>query len=830
MSVFRAKRLYCVHVVKYIVRLLFLFLYTVFLFCACDTPVKTQNLGDSTKRSSVGSEHKTVSDDTAIQISDQYFENVYKFQRFNSNTGESVTLYSYQTFADGELTAFCYFPDASDPVRAVYSIEDGTLLRWDTYTSTARGNFNCITDDGHILCAGWDENHKEDGFRIHLCDSDGNVHSRTPKQYSMGNNAIYSDVKAFGEDCYLYYTDKYEMYIFRSLEETPLFVDLPCLVRTIVRMDENTLLLYGAEDYLLNPRFYCLDITTGEYEEYCYSETVQQPKDLFLNPKELLYHNGEFYAHCKDGIYVYRDGAPQLLVNWEESYLDGDAIELCDVLSDDCFVIRYQNDMEQIYDDGLLFRTEERRAKPREVVNLAIVGLDEAHRDLIHTASLQFNRNNEDYIIKLRDYSDEAEKTIPYSGFQNSAKRSAEIAEKAQAAFEADLLSGVPYDGYFLPQTPPVRDQLSEKGLLSDLSGYLEEDALLGCMETAYTTRDGSILALPFFMRLSTLVTSQFVLPTTTRLTRDVLYDMAEAIGDGEALFDTDVYENIKTVGQYDFIDEKAKSCSFDSPEFTEYLDFLSRVKAGAYTDESLELMHRETIANLYSIEQYFTLPSIDALDQIGQNRVKLVAFDLYSVDALAALLLRFKGQKINYCGYPTDSGTAVILSTDALFSMSSSAGCPTGAAVFMQYLLSDEIQTSGKVKNFGLPVSRSALQKVFPKGFLYYRMGYAAMSSINDHWHTSHPDYVPIGYSLEDHIRDETWQKNNHMFTSVFVQKEDCDLFIRFLDRATVKTSSDAALREILDEEISYAESGARSAAQTGEVLQSRVFIYLNE
>ena len=76
----------------------------------------------------------------------------------------------------------------------------------------------------------------------------------------------------------------------------------------------------------------------------------------------------------------------------------------------------------------------------------------------------------------------------------------------------------------------------------------------------------------------------------------------------------------------------------------------------------------------------------------------------------------------------------------------------------------------------------------------------------------------------------DELNLDGNNVFDVIKLTDEDRDLFIRFLDRAVVRTAADDTLRSIIDEEMSYVESGVRSPAEAGKILQSRVGIYLAE
>ena len=751
-------------------------------------------------------------------ISEFYYENVYRFHRMENAENEDVTSFTRKNL-NGNLTAINYSDAKAGRSLMTYSVT-GELLGEEALPLSLKANTFAITDDGNIaaaVSAGYGY------FNFVLFDMEGNILASSGEYF--GTFGTSDGMAAFGSDCILYYSG-YTALLFHDLTQPPMELDLPCMPQKIFRLSDDTLLIYGKIDYVLSGEYFLLDTNTGECSEYRYSDTVKDPAELFTDARDTCYGNGEFYANCKDGLYVYRDGAPVLLVNWSESDMDGSAITVEEVFSDDAFLVSRYDELEYQTDFGFLTRTEERRTKPREIVRLAAVGLDNTHRDLIYAAALQFNRENDDYKIILTDYETQAEETVT-SGWTTYEEKQAVIAEAAQNAFEADLLAGVTYDGYFLPEVSENRELLSDKGLLCDLSGYLSEGQLLGCIETAYTT-DGGIIALPFFMKLTTLITTQNTLPSTTRLTREVLYDLAAGLDDDETLFVEDVYDTLKTVGQYDFIDFDAKTCSFDTGEFAQWLDFLLDVRAGMYTDVSLEVIHGENEDLLGW--QTFAMTSLDANRITEQNRVKFTEFTFSSVDSVAAMLLCFKGQRINYCGYPSDDGTTVLLSSDAMFSMSKTAPSPDGAAAFMQYLLSDEIQTCKRMDRFGLPVSRTAMERVFPMGYIYYKVG--ALNSVlteND-WMTYHPDAFGLSFLYSGDSMSAENQLRNGVVTSVYTRTDDRDLFLRFLDRATVKTAADATLATILDEEISYAEAGVRDSHETGRILQSRVNIYINE
>lgn len=98
------------------------------------------------------------------------------------------------------------------------------------------------------------------------------------------------------------------------------------------------------------------------------------------------------------------------------------------------------------------------------------------------------------------------------------------------------------------------------------------------------------------------------------------------------------------------------------------------------------------------------------------------------------------------------------------------------------------------------------------------------------DPWFRQNPDAFRLLCILRDEKMDDGNIDANGVFDVVQFTDEDRDLFLRFLDRAVMRTSADAKLQEILSEELSYVESGIRSPAEAAAILQSRVSIYLAE
>ncbi len=761
---------------------------------------------------SASSTEETISyqsNETILDEDEATYVNVYKLHDIDEIIGHA-RLY------EDEFRVVTKAADGPPQIR-IYD-RNAELLRSELLQVTDWMHVN-FTDDKKLINI---KRGPQYGWKVvGIYESDGTCVAESPKVREIKAQTVKTGINAFGDDIF-YYGD-YTLHFFDTIETAPVEYEMPCLVSRITPYENGTYLLYGQRGEVLDSerRLYLFDPAAGTFEEFRYPGTDCTPKELFPDALDVFYQNGTLYANCKTGIYVYRDGVPTELINWEESFLDASGMELMEILSDSCFYVDSFNFMDRDMRRQFLKPTPERFTKPREIVRIATIGLDIKHRELLNASVLQFNTGNRQYKVELTDYEDGA-------SYYLSIKKAEAEKERIQGLFEADLLAGITYDAYFFPQTSENRVLLADKGLLSDLTPYIGEDQIHGCVKSAYTI-NGEMIAMPFFLRLSTLTTSEDTLPAQTQLTYDILRDIAQNLADDETLFATELYENLKLTGVYDFLDEDAKTSSFDSPAFTEFLEFLLQIKDGQYTDTSMEIVHDFSFGTSFTgapgIDYHaFVLLSRKALDNKQQERIRFAECHLNSMESLAMMLLLYDGREINYCGYPSEQGPTVVLSSDAVYSISTTAASPDGAAAFMQYWLSEEVQTSSAATHFGLPVSKAAMEKQFPIGTIVYKSGIKNGKVVPFDWLEMYPKSYQICHDVNPS------PTNAHGFATIITDTEDRARFMDFLDRATIRTTADATLGAIIDEEISFAEGGARSAAETGKILQSRVSIYINE
>ena len=731
------------------------------------------------------------------------------FDRFPSYTGISDA----QSWAQvrGDAMYFCMDSGNQNAV-AVYDLS-GTYERSVRYDSPVSVNamFTYLSQSKCYLTAEICMSSDSDGYRLLKTDASGTVLAESAlisrsDSVSSSVGEVYSIDGAWAltrfwmEPEVFWMVDETLSLLGPFTAESPVVGGFSSADGTLILVCENNACYrFSPEDASITPI------------------TLQCDTDAWRRAETVLYACGEdgtfeTYLIDRTGITVQRGGEEILLCDFARSYFDISQVSFVSPLPEDRFLVWYSEPLTGNVIPAILAPTEDDARPMRKTVRLATVGLGSDRRNTVTAAVTYFNRTDHSFVIEHVDY-DTIGGTV----------------EQREARLTDDLLGGEKYDVFLFGSAVKTVDMLSEKGLFEDMSRIVKNTDFISCVRDAYD-RDGAVYTLPFTVNISTLVTTTDILPKDTKFTWDVLYDIADSVLDGEALFNTYLPSKLRDIAIYDFVDFAGRDCTFDSSAFSQLLSFLAGYEAS-----------RDTVTGRAAENPYYN-PTLgyfnpflggnggemrgDCLTPLLDGRLKFVEYTFrtpHDADFLYALFSEV-GAEYNLCGYPSEDGGSLHLTADMLMALGADGDCPAGGAEFAELLLSEKIQSADDVL-VGFPVVGSAVESAFDWGMMYYQTD---TDTHTDRMLTSDSSlWISIG----------PWSKTALSPMEVYnypqvchVSKSQREEMLDFLCTSTMRGAADTVIRSIVEEELSYVTQGVRTAAEAGQIIQSRVWIYLNE
>ena len=139
------------------------------------------------------------------------------------------------------------------------------------------------------------------------------------------------------------------------------------------------------------------------------------------------------------------------------------------------------------------------------------------------------------------------------------------------------------------------------------------------------------------------------------------------------------------------------------------------------------------------------------------------------------------------------------------------------GCKAFIDYMLSEEIQNSDVVIESSIPVTKEALSAAIDTYRYYY---YVADGE----------DYLGVADISSKHLTIWDEEIEDGRITEIVITDEDKAAMMDFFENCHMETGFDPVVKQIVEEELSFWNGGARTLEETAKIIQSRVWIYLNE
>lgn len=474
----------------------------------------------------------------------------------------------------------------------------------------------------------------------------------------------------------------------------------------------------------------------------------------------------DFYYETDSGIYGY---------NMEEE----SAIEIFDFLASNMttetfgevksltgeqFVgTRYDAEFTKLY---LFKKVDPSAVKERKTITFAGVYMNEE----LKMAAIEFNRTNKDYRIELLDYNE---------------------VEVAEEKMNADIAAGKIPDIYDFSCQDMMRENFAAKGMLEDLMPYIEKDEEISeedfcpTMLEAMKMGDKLYSFSPSFS-IVTIIGKSSVVGENIGWTFEDMKAVLQEHGNAKLFSDNDRMSRLFSFEHTfnDFIDWENGSCSFDSSNFKDVLEFCKDGTAG-------EGVREDTDVRAY------------------QNN-EILLEDIYVKKDWIGLHKKEFGEDITYIGYPNKDKTGGYFWFYSEVGISSKSEVKEGAWQFVRMLMTRDYQSKRSEDYDGMPIRKDSLEM----------MEKALMATEKYTDELGRPVY-PLDSSasfggFEVEIKP--------------LPQEDIDQFNDLIAHIHVRSFSNRYISEIIEEEVQPYFAGEKDVDTTADIIQSRITTYINE
>ena len=470
------------------------------------------------------------------------------------------------------------------------------------------------------------------------------------------------------------------------------------------------------------------------------------------------------------------------VLDWVEANIHGNSIRDISILEDGRLVV-YCDDYEGTPE--IVFLTKTERAKVPQKKILTIATLYENNSSLQESV-VNFNKKNTEYALKIKAYiSDNVEWTE--STYTD-----------ALTSLHADLAGGDCPDLIDLSMVN-LRD-VTAKGVLEDLTPYLKSsevaniDDFVPSVLNAYNI-DGIQTTVPTYFTIDTLLARTSVVGEETGWTMEEMIALAKANPDKQLLHGMTKERALQICLMYasdSFIDYESGRCSFDSPEFIQFLEF----------------------ANCFDLEyEYNENESFPKMLQLGKVLLSNASFN--DVHAYQMYYLMFEEDGVTPIGYPTADGTpGVFLLGNEIYGISAQSENKESAWKFLESMLSGQSTSYG----WGFSSRKEQLEEMFKEACEpEYQKDENGEIRMDEEGNPMQNPKTSWGY--------DNWNVDIYAAT-----QEEIDGIRHLIEIARPLSGESEEIYSIIGEEAAPYFAGQKSAEEVAKIIQSRLQIYVSE
>lgn len=549
------------------------------------------------------------------------------------------------------------------------------------------------------------------------------------------------------------------------------------------------------------------------------------------------------YNNYSGGLFgVKETGEKEKIVSWIDVDLYANNVGNFYVAEDgDIFVFTNEWDDNGNYNMDLVHfvKTPSSEVPQKEIITMAVNYLDWDTRKAV----LEFNKTNQNYRIKVNDYS-EYETNDDYSA--GITKLNTEII----AGKVPDIIAtnNIPINRYY------------SKGLFEDLTPYIEKSVgmenLVAPFFNALKTEDGKLYEIYANFNIGTYVGLKNIVGDRYSWTFADLKEALAKLPEGARVFENyftkdTVLSEFVNRNLESFVNWKTGECNFESREFIELLEFAN------------------TFPLEFDWETYDYKEDGNTDDAIKNGKQLLKAVSMYDFNEWRANTFYTFGDNVGFVGMPTVEGSGSYFTLSGTgFAMSSTSKYKDVVWDFIGKILTEEYQV-GDTDNleeeekyryvYGYPTNKNAFDK-FAKaamtpdfdefydpendmngGRVYYGMNgkYAEEAAVEDDVVSETEDLKPAAVVYgEGQVNEKGWHEvpktyywsENDTVPVYSMTEKEYGILLDILENCDTVYRYNDELVMIINEEVQGYFQGQKSVEDTAKMIQSRVKLYVNE
>ncbi len=541
-----------------------------------------------------------------------------------------------------------------------------------------------------------------------------------------------------------------------------------------------------------------VDMNEGTYRS---ADDLPIPNDIKYSCRKVQYGaDGKLYCEYQGVIYCCQeDGTLRKVLCWEHGTENGWGTYL--ILNEDSFC--YISSSNERTNQVVMLKVMDESAFVNRQI-LSCVMLAEHNSKWLQDVITRFNMMNDVYYIDVKSYKED-------SGHIDTDQ------------FDKALLIGDIPDLVVFDSTHTSK-KYYDKNLLVDFTST-HGDRILGSAKRAYSYKN-HLYVLPLSMQIEFYVSADAVMKEP--LTWEKLYQMEGEFLSGkcEGLFSYGNSYQLEQSVLCDFYDYKTKTANFDSEEFRRRIRFLDAMDT-SYINTDYGFLQ----CNDFYTQNTYRLTASSIKDALVDGTIKLLDVPFKRIEAYGALKKVFEGNDFTLCGNPSTMGMGANINSFNLLGVFVDTDKQSGCDAFIEYMLSDAVQTSEYLSEDALPVTRSSMEQVIDNyRYLYYDKdpfskdhGIASIGGITvDNG---------VGLSVQSEAHAAVYDRElAEQYDVIEITDEDKAAMLYFFENCDGCAGANTVIYDIYKEEISAYYAGAKTLEAVTKNMQSRISLYLNE